>query len=91
MVNGIQLDLGGNRLLPVEWQYELVSVASPGYGCFQVPDGLAQEERFAQIVVVINDQELSSIKFNWKSTLNLHLTLNLPNRYPPAFESRSSL
>ncbi len=70
MVEGVQLDLDGQGLLPAEWKYQLVSVSSPGYLCFEVPDKLGKDERFAKIVVVINGQELSSSKFNWKSTLS---------------------
>ncbi len=70
MVEKVQLDLGSKSIMPIEWKYQLVSVSSPGFGCFEVPDRLAQEDRFAQIVVVINGQELSSSKFNWKSTLS---------------------
>ena len=68
MIEGVEVELGGRRVLPEEWQYKLVSVSSPGNVCFEVPDGVAQYDGMAEIVVVIKGQEFRSRKFNWKCT-----------------------
>lgn len=68
MIERVEVELGGRRLLPEEWQYKLVSIASPGKVYFEVPDGLAPYDGIAEIVVVIKGREFRSRKFNWKCT-----------------------
>ena len=68
MIERVEVELSGRRLLSEEWQYKLVSTASPGKVCFEVPNGLAPYDGIAEIVVLIKGREFRSRKFNWKCT-----------------------
>jgi len=67
-VDGVELEIGGQRLVYEEWRHQLVSVSSPGRAQFKIPDWLAQSGHTAQIVVTIKSLEWVSANFSWKRT-----------------------